>query len=40
MKAFGFTKFLTDTHFDARGRLGRIIPSLIDLNKKIAVGID
>ena len=40
MPAFGFVDFLTDTHFNARGRFGRIVPVLIDLRQKFAVGID
>ena len=40
MPAFGFVNFLTDTHFNARGRFGRIAPVLIDLKQKFAFGID
>ena len=28
MPGFGFLPFLIDTHFDARGRLGRIVPGM------------
>lgn len=28
-QGFGFFPYLLDTHFDKRGRLGRIIPALI-----------
>lgn len=40
MPAFGFVNFLTDTHFNARGRFGRIVPVLIDLKHKFAFGVD
>jgi cyanophycinase-like exopeptidase len=40
MTSFGFVDFLTDTHFNARGRFGRIVPVLIDLNMKFGIGID
>jgi cyanophycinase-like exopeptidase len=29
MPGFGFLSFLIDTHFDARGRLGRIVPGMV-----------
>ena len=29
-----------DTHFDARGRLGRIVPALSQINSTLGVGID
>lgn len=32
--------FPADTHFNARGRLGRVIPVLLDLKETFAVGID
>ncbi len=31
---------LTDTHFDARGRLGRLVQGLYDTGKKIGIGSD
>lgn len=31
---------IVDTHFDKRGRLGRLIPAMIDLKVKVAFGID
>ena len=40
MSGFGFVPFLTDTHFDARGRLGRMISSLVQTRFPLGVGID
>lgn len=42
MPGFGFVadNILTDTHFDRRSRLGRIIPGLKDCNKTIGLGVD
>jgi cyanophycinase len=40
MPAFGFLNFTTDTHFNARGRLGRLVPVLLDLQQKMGVGVD
>lgn len=37
---FGEVKFLADTHFDARGRLARIIPALVQLKNDLGVGVD
>jgi hypothetical protein len=39
---FGFVadNILTDSHFDSRKRLGRIIPALKDCNKTIGLGVD
>lgn len=37
---FGFVKMLIDTHFDARGRLGRLIPGMIHTKKSMGLGID
>ena len=37
---FDFVDLLMDTHFDARGRLGRIIPGLVQTKKPIGVGVD
>lgn len=40
MPAFGFINFTVDTHFNARGRLGRIVPVLMDLKQGFGMGID
>jgi cyanophycinase len=40
MPAFGFLNFTTDTHFNARGRLGRLVPVLLDLKDKFGIGVD
>lgn len=40
MPAFGFLNFTTDTHFNARGRLGRLVPVLVDLREKLGIGVD
>jgi cyanophycinase len=40
MPAFNLLNFTTDTHFNARGRLGRLVPVLIDLKEKFGIGID
>ena len=42
MPGFGFTpsNVLVDTHFDARGRLARLIPALQSTSKQIGVGVD
>ncbi len=32
--------FIVDTHFEARGRLGRLTPAISQLNSNIGVGID
>jgi cyanophycinase len=40
MPSFGFLNFTTDTHFNARGRLGRLVPVLIDLKDKFGFGVD
>ena len=37
---FGQLPFLLDTHFDVRGRLGRIIPALIQTKTQIGIGLD
>ena len=37
---FGFVDFQIDTHFDRRGRLGRLVPVLSQLNATLGVGID
>lgn len=33
MPGFSFAPFLADTHFDARGRLGRLVPGMIQTKK-------
>lgn len=41
MQGFGFIDcFQVDTHFDQRGRLGRLVPVLNELRTAIGVGID
>ncbi|CAM6003341.1 unnamed protein product [Sphagnum balticum] len=40
MPAFNFLPFPTDTHFNARGRLGRLIPVLVDFRRDFAFGVD
>lgn len=42
MPGFGLTpdNVLVDTHFDARGRLARLIPALYSTNKNLGVGVD
>jgi cyanophycinase len=40
LPGFGFVDFAVDTHFDRRGRLGRLIPVLSQLNASVGVGID
>lgn len=40
MPGFNLFPYFVDTHFSQRGRLGRIIPALIDVNKTIAVAVD
>lgn len=40
MPGFGFVPFLTDPHFDTRGRLGRLVSSLIQTKHSLGVGID
>jgi cyanophycinase len=40
MPAFGFINFTVDTHFNARGRLGRIVPVLMDLKEGFGMGVD
>jgi cyanophycinase-like exopeptidase len=41
MQGFGFIDtFQIDTHFDQRGRLGRLVPVLSDIRTSIGVGID
>jgi cyanophycinase len=40
LQGFGFVDFQVDTHFDRRGRLGRLIPAMTQLNQTIGIGID
>lgn len=40
LKSFGFVDFAVDTHFDVRGRLGRLVPAMKELNTTVGVGID
>lgn len=40
MPGFNFVPFLSDTHFDNRARLGRIVPGMIQTKKEIGVGVD
>ena len=40
MTGFGFVDFPIDTHFDTRGRLGRLVPVMTQLNTTLGVGID
>ncbi len=40
MPAFNFIDFTVDTHFNARGRLGRLPPALVDLKQDLGIGID
>jgi cyanophycinase len=37
---FGFLPYLLDTHFDHRGRLGRIVPAQLQTKHDLAIGID
>jgi len=40
MKGFNFVNWFADTHFHARGRLGRLPPILKDIKLALGVGID
>lgn len=40
MPGFNLFPHFVDTHFSQRGRLGRIIPALLDVNKTVAVAMD
>lgn len=40
MPGFNFLPFLVDTHFDNRGRLGRIVPAIVQMKKDFGVGVD
>ncbi len=37
---FGFLPYLLDTHYDRRGRLGRIVPAQLQTKHDLAIGID
>ena len=39
-KGFGSLPFLLDTHFDVRGRLGRLVPGQIQTKSDLAIGLD
>lgn len=39
-QGFGFLPYLLDTHFDVRGRLGRIVPGLIQTKQEVGFGMD
>lgn len=42
MPGFGFVlpNIVTDTHFDRRSRLARLIPAIKDMNKTFGIGVD
>lgn len=42
MPGFGYVlpNIVTDTHFDRRSRLARLIPALKNMNKRYGVGVD
>ena len=40
MVGFGMINFAVDTHFHARGRLGRLVPMLVNLQVSLGIGID
>ena len=40
MPAFGFVDFVVDTHFEARGRLGRLPAALVDFKVQLGMGVD
>lgn len=42
MPGFGFVlpNIVTDTHFDRRSRLARLIPAVRNMNKRFGVGVD
>ena len=40
MKGFNFVDWFADTHFNARGRLGRLAPILKDIKLSLGFGID
>lgn len=37
---FGLVPLLLDTHFDVRGRLGRIVPGLVQTKYDVGLGLD
>lgn len=40
MPGFGWLNIAVDTHFNARGRLGRLPPTMIDTKVSLGIGID
>lgn len=40
MPGFNFVPFLVDTHVNARGRLGRIVPAMIQTKFDFGVGVE
>ena len=40
MLGFRLFDFLVDTNFDQKGRIARLVPSLIELNTQVGAGID
>jgi cyanophycinase len=40
MTAFNMLNFTTDTHFNARGRLGRLVPVLLEFKETFGIGVD
>ena len=40
MKGMSFLDFVVDTKFDGEGRLGRLVPALVDLKQNLGIGID
>jgi cyanophycinase len=40
MPSFGLINFTVDTHFNARGRLGRIPSEMVNTNSRLGLGID
>jgi len=40
MRSFGFIDFAVDTHFEARGRIGRLPPVMHELRTTLGIGID
>ena len=40
MPAFSMISFAVDTHFNARGRLGRLPAVLVDIKSSLGIGID
>lgn len=40
MPAFNLVNFVVDTHFEARGRLGRLPAAMVDLKTTLGFGVD